>query len=584
MAYRPQDWHHDVLALSAEGEPLTTETESTTLVGPLCFSGDVLARQRTLPRLDEGDLVVLRDVGAYTMGMWSRHLQPRHAAGVGVVRSRGLHRAACRRVRRRSDQVLGSHRRQVDRLGVRPRQITAVPGPRAPQKSPHRLDRRACGHTQRVPNTHHWAPGGNHAAHLGILTASLLIQTSAMADVHTCFEGEGGLELRSMRVTYGPWWWQQELETDTQGCIDIPGSSPVAEVTVHATNRVVQMVDGGPPVAQTLWAVDGATLRLGVDHTVAERLRRSYNEGFRGWGPFDSASPMGGNLAHGPYITADVGSPMVVQLPYVEPAPLGLLPPRLHLRATDTDNDTLRHELAHALHLSQWSLPQRMGLTTYYLGWLLGPDNTHSWNEPSTDVVAFTEAFGGVGEVFHEIGNGSEADFLAEASIRAYTARTEASGDDTIESLVFGVLFEAFAHDVGLDYVISTYISCGAITLDDYGTCIRAEEGSNSWTFQALRSAARTYGYAFSRAPSLGDGTYYNDIFTCGVGEETATATQTATTACTAPTTRGVTTASRAGSIPARPRYACPCPGFRGAGGPAGGGPMQDQRCRCCRR
>jgi diaminopimelate decarboxylase len=32
-----------------------------------------LARQRTLPRLDEGDLVVLRDVGAYTMGMWSRH-------------------------------------------------------------------------------------------------------------------------------------------------------------------------------------------------------------------------------------------------------------------------------------------------------------------------------------------------------------------------------------------------------------------------------------------------------------------------------------------------------------------------------
>ena len=84
---------------------------------------------------------------------------------------------------------------------------------------------------------------------------------------------------------------------------------------------------------------------------------------------------------------------------------------------------------------------------------------------------------------------------------------------------MFGVLFEAFAHDVGLDYVISTYISCGAITLDEYGTCIRAEEGSNSWTFQALRSAARTYGYAFSRAPSLGDGTYCNDIFTCGVGE-----------------------------------------------------------------
>lgn len=43
------------------------------LVGPLCFAGDVLARDVPLPELSDGDWLVLAGTGANTYGLWSRH-------------------------------------------------------------------------------------------------------------------------------------------------------------------------------------------------------------------------------------------------------------------------------------------------------------------------------------------------------------------------------------------------------------------------------------------------------------------------------------------------------------------------------
>lgn len=72
--YKPEDWHHDFLVLTAEGQ-LKNEgpRRPVTLVGPLCFGGDILARDLELPEIAEGDLVIVRDCGAYTLSMWSRH-------------------------------------------------------------------------------------------------------------------------------------------------------------------------------------------------------------------------------------------------------------------------------------------------------------------------------------------------------------------------------------------------------------------------------------------------------------------------------------------------------------------------------
>lgn len=71
--YRPEEWHHEFLALDARGDLLDAPLAPTTLAGPLCFGGDILARDLLLPRLAAGDHVLVRDTGAYTLAMWSRY-------------------------------------------------------------------------------------------------------------------------------------------------------------------------------------------------------------------------------------------------------------------------------------------------------------------------------------------------------------------------------------------------------------------------------------------------------------------------------------------------------------------------------
>jgi diaminopimelate decarboxylase len=43
------------------------------IAGPLCFSGDVIARDRQLPVIEENDFIMIHDTGAYTFSMWSRY-------------------------------------------------------------------------------------------------------------------------------------------------------------------------------------------------------------------------------------------------------------------------------------------------------------------------------------------------------------------------------------------------------------------------------------------------------------------------------------------------------------------------------
>lgn len=89
-AYNPQDWHHDFLVCDAAGR-LKAETDLApwTIAGPLCFSGDILGKDVPLPPIEPGDLVIIRDVGAYTMGMWSRHCSRGMPTVLGYDAARG---------------------------------------------------------------------------------------------------------------------------------------------------------------------------------------------------------------------------------------------------------------------------------------------------------------------------------------------------------------------------------------------------------------------------------------------------------------------------------------------------------------
>lgn len=72
-AYRPDDWYHEIEVFDPTGQPKSGPVRGWSIAGPLCFSGDFLARDRPLPPIAEGDIVAVRDAGAYTLSMWSKY-------------------------------------------------------------------------------------------------------------------------------------------------------------------------------------------------------------------------------------------------------------------------------------------------------------------------------------------------------------------------------------------------------------------------------------------------------------------------------------------------------------------------------
>jgi diaminopimelate decarboxylase len=71
--YRAEDWKHEFLSLSSNGEILNTPFSEYQIAGPLCFGGDYIGQNQSLNSVQSQDLLVIKDVGAYTLSMWSRH-------------------------------------------------------------------------------------------------------------------------------------------------------------------------------------------------------------------------------------------------------------------------------------------------------------------------------------------------------------------------------------------------------------------------------------------------------------------------------------------------------------------------------
>jgi diaminopimelate decarboxylase len=68
-------------------EAAIADTEPWDVVGPVCESGDFLAKDRPLPRLDRGDLLAVFSAGAYGMAMASNYNTRPRAAEVLVARN-----------------------------------------------------------------------------------------------------------------------------------------------------------------------------------------------------------------------------------------------------------------------------------------------------------------------------------------------------------------------------------------------------------------------------------------------------------------------------------------------------------------
>jgi len=73
--------YHPILVANKLGLP---EEETYDIAGPICEAGDLLARERKLPKVHEGDLLAILNAGAYGYSMSSQYNSRPRAAEVLV--------------------------------------------------------------------------------------------------------------------------------------------------------------------------------------------------------------------------------------------------------------------------------------------------------------------------------------------------------------------------------------------------------------------------------------------------------------------------------------------------------------------
>jgi len=71
--YNPDDWFHQLNILDKDGKLKVDDLQKYSIGGPLCFGGDYIAKDRSLPKVEMGDSLVVSDVGANSFALWSRH-------------------------------------------------------------------------------------------------------------------------------------------------------------------------------------------------------------------------------------------------------------------------------------------------------------------------------------------------------------------------------------------------------------------------------------------------------------------------------------------------------------------------------
>jgi diaminopimelate decarboxylase len=84
----------------------TPEEETCDVVGPICESGDVLAKDRRLTRIQEGDLLAVLNAGAYCYSMSSQYNARPRAAEVLVKNGK----CVLIRTRERLDDLMSGQR------------------------------------------------------------------------------------------------------------------------------------------------------------------------------------------------------------------------------------------------------------------------------------------------------------------------------------------------------------------------------------------------------------------------------------------------------------------------------------------
>lgn len=81
--YLPDKWPLRVHVLDAKGNLKLDSPDSVLwdIAGPCCFAGDIVAHRRSLPKIEQGDIIVVSDTGAYYYSSFS-HYNSRQAPAI----------------------------------------------------------------------------------------------------------------------------------------------------------------------------------------------------------------------------------------------------------------------------------------------------------------------------------------------------------------------------------------------------------------------------------------------------------------------------------------------------------------------
>eukprot|EP01129_Flabellula_baltica_P012062 TRINITY_DN5393_c0_g1_i1.p1 TRINITY_DN5393_c0_g1~~TRINITY_DN5393_c0_g1_i1.p1 ORF type:complete len:423 (+),score=92.55 TRINITY_DN5393_c0_g1_i1:193-1461(+) len=88
----PEQWPLRVTVCLPSGNfKISDDSNLYDIAGPLCFSGDLVARNIRLPHIEPGDYVMIHDTGAYTLGLWSRYNSRTKPPVIGYKSKAGSH-------------------------------------------------------------------------------------------------------------------------------------------------------------------------------------------------------------------------------------------------------------------------------------------------------------------------------------------------------------------------------------------------------------------------------------------------------------------------------------------------------------
>ncbi len=104
-AYSPDDWHHELSIYDSTGQLREGTNKQYQVAGPLCFAGDYLSRDVSLPAdICKGDRLIIHDAGAYTFSMWSLYNSRQFPAIIGYEGD--VTRFECLRRRQSIDEIV----------------------------------------------------------------------------------------------------------------------------------------------------------------------------------------------------------------------------------------------------------------------------------------------------------------------------------------------------------------------------------------------------------------------------------------------------------------------------------------------